>query len=55
MSSLEAGKHPRAEVQKVLDVAAALDMTVALFPTPAASSDRAAEDDPFTDLFGGRP
>lgn len=51
LSKLEAGRHPGAEVQKVLDVAAALGLSFALVPSPSPSSD---DDDPFSELFGGR-
>jgi transcriptional regulator with XRE-family HTH domain len=51
LSRLEAGKHPGAEVQKVLDVAVALGMSFALVPTPSAPPSH----DPFDDLFEGRP
>lgn len=54
LSRVEAGKHPGAEVQKVLDVAAALGMRVALAPAPSAPPNHDV-DDPFDDLFEGRP
>lgn len=55
LSRLEAGKHPGAEVQKVLDVAAALGMSFALVPAPSAPPSHDFDDDPFDDLFEGRP
>lgn len=55
LSRLEAGKHPGAEVQKVLDVAAALGMSVDLVPTLSASPSHDFDNDPFDDLFEGRP
>lgn len=55
LSRLEAGKHPGAEVQKVLDVAAALGMSFALVPGSSATSSHEFDDDPFDDLFEGRP
>jgi len=55
LSRVEAGKHPGAEVQKVFDVAAALGMLVALAPAPPAPPNHDFDDDPFDDLFAGRP
>ena len=52
LSKLEAGRHPGAEVQKVLDVAAALGMSFALVPAPSPSS-HDFDDDPFRELFEG--
>lgn len=55
LSKLETGKHPGAEVQKVLDVAAALDLTVSLTPAPAVSRDADLGADPFSGLFNVQP
>ena len=53
LSKLEAGKNPGAEVQKVLDVAAALGMSFDLVPVPSPSGGD-FDDDPFSELFEGR-
>jgi transcriptional regulator with XRE-family HTH domain len=55
LSKLETGKHPGAEVQKVLDVAAALDLSLTLVPTPSIPRGHDPGDDPFSELFDGRP
>lgn len=47
VSRLETGSNPGAELRKVLDLLAALDLVVELAPAPAP---RLA--DPFEDLFG---
>lgn len=47
VSRLETGSNPGAELRKVLDVLAALDLVVTLEPAPPH------EDDLFDDLFGG--
>jgi HTH-type transcriptional regulator/antitoxin HipB len=50
LSRLETGANPGAELRKVLDVVAALGLTIDLTPAPQPTSD---DDDPFADLFGG--
>ena len=55
LSRLEAGKHPGAEVQKVLDVVAALGMSFALVPAPSDPPSHDFDDDPFDELFESRP
>ncbi len=48
LSRLETGSNPGAELRKVLDVLAALDLAVQLAPSPKPDVDA----DPFADLFG---
>ncbi len=57
LARLEAGHHPRAEVQKVLDVAASLDLSLMFVPDPLEppTDDIEAEDDPFESFLGARP
>ncbi len=50
VSRLETGSNPGAELRKVLDVLAALGLTVTLGPSPEPSS---LDVDPFADMFGG--
>ena len=47
VSRLETGSNPGAELWKVLDLLAALNLMVTLAPVPPT------EDDLFADLFGG--
>lgn len=49
VSRLETGSNPGAELRKVLDLLAALDLMVVLDPVPQSS------DDPFDDLFESSP
>lgn len=49
LSKMEDGKHPRAEVQKVLDVVGALGFGVELVPQHNALP----ADDPFSMMFEG--
>ncbi len=50
VSRLETGSNPGAELRKVLDVLAALGLTVTLWPSPEPTS---LDEDPFADMFGG--
>ncbi len=52
VSRLETGSNPGAELRKVLDVLAALGLTVTLVPSPEPSS---WGEDPFADMFAGEP
>lgn len=47
LARVEAGQHPRAEVQKVLDLAYALGMAFQVVPDPDVGGE-----DPFQDVFG---
>lgn len=49
VSRLETGSNPGAELRKVLDLLAALDLMVVLEPVPQPS------EDPFDDLFESSP
>ena len=49
VSRLETGSNPGAELRKVLDLLAALDLMVVLAPVPQPS------EDPFDDLFKRSP
>jgi HTH-type transcriptional regulator/antitoxin HipB len=48
VSRLETGSNPGAELRKVLDVLAALGLTVTVVPSPGPSS---LDEDPFADMF----
>ena len=48
LSRLETGSNPGAELRKVLDVLAALDLALQLGPSPKPRFDA----DPFADMFG---
>lgn len=55
LSRLEAGRHPGAETQKVLDVLAMLGLSVVLVPAQTEVSAENTGDDPFADYFGSEP
>lgn len=50
LSRVESGRHPGAQLQKVLDVADVLDLRVVVDPIPRRAA--AGADNPFAKLFG---
>lgn len=52
LSRVEAGRHPRAEMQKILDVLGALELDFTLSPA-RPRGDAVTDDDPFRHHFGG--
>lgn len=52
LSKLEAGQHPRAEVQKVLDVLSALGLSLTISEAANGGITDPAVEDPFSHFFG---